>query len=315
MNDATADEGPGLRPIDIIRAGIAAGPDRRKLTLADRRQAMVELAQANPAPADVRFEQTSIAGVSCERSTAPNVVEGRLVLYFHGGGYIGGAPRAYRGLVGELSRRAKAAVLSIDYRLAPEHPFPAAVEDAMAVYGQLVSQYPGAQIAIAGDSAGGGLSLVALQEICRQKLLQPVGGVLMSPWCDLRRRPADAPSRDDPMITPEAIGSVAKAYLQGHDPVDPLASPMLGAFSGLPPLLIQVGSNEILLDDAIGVDQAARRSGVEVTLEVWPEMIHVWHIFQLALPDARAAVERAGRWLQQRWSPTAHPEVLTTRPE
>lgn len=295
------DANPPYRPIDQLLAGLHAADGSAEIDIAERRAAMKELGPLNPALPDVHYAQEVIAGVPCESVLAPAASAERMIIYVHGGGYIGGAAHYYRGITGEMSRAADATVLAIDYQLAPEHPFPAALDDVTAVYRE-VSAAP-RQLAIAGDSAGGGLSLALMQTLASAGLRMPDAAWLMSPWGDMRPRDPDAPSRDDPLITPELVQKIADLYLDGHDASDPRCSPVMGDFSRLPPMLVQVGSRELLLEDSLLIDRRARAAGATVTLEVWPEMIHVWQVFQTILPEARNAIQRGGRWLDALWRP------------
>jgi acetyl esterase/lipase len=193
--------------------------------------------------------------------------------------------------------------LAVDYRLAPEHPFPAAVEDAVAGYDWLLSTgVDPAQVIIGGDSAGGGLTVATLVALKDAGVPMPSADLCISPWTDLAltggslRSKADA----DPMIAPDRITRVRDAYVGDADPREPLASPIYADLSGLPPMLIQVGENEVLLDDSTRLAERAEAARVDVTLEVWPEMIHVWHFFAELLPEGQQAIDRIGEYLRER---------------
>jgi monoterpene epsilon-lactone hydrolase len=226
------------------------------------------------------------------------------LLYLHGGGYVIGSPRSHRHLAEAIARAAGISCLLPDYRLAPEHPFPAAVDDAVAAYRSLVEDRkiaPG-EIAIGGDSAGGGLTVATLVALRDARLPLPAAAVSISPWTDLT---CSAPSYEtkaasDPLVVRPDITAMARRYLGAADPRTPLASPLFADLRGLPPLLIQVGSEEVLLDDSSGLAARARAAGVEVTLEVWEPMIHVWHWFLPWLDEAQAAVEKIGGFLRAR---------------
>ena len=193
----------------------------------------------------------------------------------------------------------------IDYRLAPESPFPAAVEDGVSAYRWLLEQgYEPAKLAIAGDSAGGGLTVATLVSARDQGIPMPRSAVCISPWCDMTcsndsyRTRAEA----DPMITPGAIAQMAALYLGGAAPTDALASPNFADLRGLPTLLIHVGADEILLDDAVELDANAKSAGVASTLEVWDEMIHVWHAFHPMLDEGKQGIDRVGAFLTEQWA-------------
>jgi acetyl esterase/lipase len=194
-------------------------------------------------------------------------------------------------------------VFAIDYRLAPEHPFPAAVEDAVAGYRWLLSTgVDPAQIIIGGDSAGGGLTVATLVALKDAGERLPSGAVCISPWTDMALTGESLVSKAeaDPMITTDGITRVRDAYVGAADPRAPLASPIYAGLSGLPPMLIHVGENEVLLDDSTRLAERAKAAGVDVTLEVWPEMFHVWHFFAAMLPEGQQAIERIGEWVRGR---------------
>ena len=256
-----------------------------------------------PVPADVKCEPVSANGVKSEWVTAPGAANDRAILYLHGGGYVIGSINTHRALAAAISQAAKARVLLIDYRLAPECPHPAAIEDATAAYRYLVKQgISPKRIAIAGDSAGGGLTvatLVALREAGDQL---PAAGVCLSPWVDLEgigesmTKCADL----DPMVKKDGLVQLAALYLGGKSARTPLAAPLYADLSGLPPLLIQVGTWETLLDDASRIAERAKKAGVDVTYEPWEGMIHVWQLFAPMLDEGKQAIEKIGAFVQQK---------------
>jgi acetyl esterase/lipase len=257
---------------------------------------------ATPAAPDIKCEPVNAGGVTAEWISAPGVPTGRAVLYLHGGGYVAGSIKTHRDLMARVSRAAKARVLGLDYRLAPEHPFPAAVDDSVAAYGWMLQQdLKPSGIAVAGDSAGGGLVIAALVAIRDAKLPLPGAGVCLSPWVDLEGIGESMKTREhaDPVVRRESLTQMAAAYLGGKDARTPLAAPLYADLKGLPPLLIQVGDAETLLDDSNRLAQRARAAGVEVKLEVWPEMIHVFQLFASFLPEGQQAVEGIGQFLSQ----------------
>jgi epsilon-lactone hydrolase len=223
------------------------------------------------------------------------------ILYLHGGGYYFCSPQTHRSLVFALARRSRARIFSLDYRLAPECPFPAALDDALAAYRWLVADGVSPRtIVIAGDSAGGGLALATLLALRDAGDPLPAGGLLFSPWTDLAATGASIASNDgrDPMFVGAAIGRAAKLYLGDADPRNPRASPVYGRFDGLPPLFIQVGDTEVLLDDSTRVADRARAAGVAVDLEIWPNMPHVFQMFAPFMPEANRALDRAASFIR-----------------
>ena len=285
--------------IAAIRAALAANP--RPPGLEDRRKRLDELASHHPLGADVRIESADAGGVAAEWSSTPHADPDRVILFLHGGGYVSGSLVSHRAMIAEAGRLSGARTFALAYRLAPEHPFPAAFEDTMAGYRFLLSEgFDPRRIAIAGDSAGGGLTIAALASIRDAGLPLPACGWCISPWVDLAGTgdSLDSKADADPMIQRDYLQELATAYLHGADPLSPTASPLYADLRGLPPLLIQVGSAETLLDDSV---RLARRAGAEdvwVRLEVWPEMIHVWHLFYPQLAAGRRALASAGAFLR-----------------
>ena len=280
--------------IDAMKALVG-----RPISTPQEMRAVFEDMAVAPEP-DVRCEKVDAGGIDAEWITAPGASNDRYVLYLHGGGYVIGSIKTHRDLMGRVSRAAKAKVLGLNYRLAPEHPFPAAVDDAVAGYRFLLAQgAKPSRIAIAGDSAGGGLAAAALVAIRDAKLPNPGAGVLLSPWVDMEAIGESMTTRidKDPAIRKEGLVQMAQAYLQGKDPRTPLAAPLYANLQGLPPLLIQVGDAEVLLDDSTRLSDHARAAGVQTKLEVWPEMIHVWHLFASFLPEGQQAIDGLGKFI------------------
>jgi len=248
-------------------------------------------------------ERVNVPAAPAEWLRPPSAAPGRVVLYLHGGGYVIGSPRSHRHLAAAIAGAAGASALLLDYRLAPEHPFPAAVEDATAAYRWLLEQAVAPEhIVIAGDSAGGGLTVATLLALREARVPLPAGGVCISPWVDLTcsgvsyATKADA----DPIVRRSGVEEMARAYLGATPPRTPLASPLFADLRGLPPLLIHVGSDEVLLDDAVQLAERAKAAGVDATLEVYDRMIHVWHWFLPMLDEAQTAVEAIGRFVRSR---------------
>jgi len=267
----------------------------------ETRAGFEKLAGMFPVDADVKSEPVNAGGVKSEWVTAPGADPGRAVLYLHGGGYVIGSINTHRTLAGRISRAAKARVLVIDYRLAPEHPFPAAVEDSVAAYRWMLSTgLKPSRIAVAGDSAGGGLTVATLVAIRDAKLPVPAAGVPLSPWIDMEGLGDSMKSKAsvDPMVQKDGLLQMAAAYLAGKDPRTPLAAPLYADLAGLPPLLIQVGTAETLLDDSTRLAERARKAGVKVTLEPWENMIHVWQVFAPMLDEGQQAIEKIGEFIR-----------------
>jgi len=278
-------------------------PAGTNITIEQRRQGMekVSFKVAN----DIQVESVKVAGRPAEWLRAPDAQKDYAILYFHGGGYVMGSLTTHRSLAGEVSRAAQAAVLLVDYRLAPECPFPAAVEDGVASYRWLLDQgFTPRHLAIAGDSAGGGLTMATLVALRDQGLPIPAAAVPISPWCDLTCTNESYTTRAeaDPMIVTADIGGMAEYYLHGTDPKTPLVSPNFASLQSLPPLLIHVGRDEVLLDDSLKLHAKAQAEGVDSTLEVWDDMVHVWHAFHPMLPEGKQAITRIGAFLREKWA-------------
>lgn len=249
-----------------------------------------------------RYSRMNAGGVTAEWVTAESASDSRVVLYLHGGGYIIGSPRTHRPLMAELSQASKGRVLGLDYRLAPEHPFPAPVEDSIAAYRWLLNEgYDPTRIAVAGDSAGGGLTVAMMVQARYLGLPVPGAAVCISPWVDMEGLGESMETRAaaDPMVGKENLMISAKTYLGGSNPRAPLAAPLYADLRGLPPMLIQVGDAEVLLDDSTRLAGIAREAGVEVEMDVWDDMIHVWHLFAPILPEGKRAISQAGEFIKK----------------
>jgi len=272
------------------------------ISFAESRAMFEEMVAAYPAPEGVSSEIATAGGIAAEWITAVGAGSERTIYWLHGGGYCIGSINTHRGLLARISGASGARALAIDYRLAPEHPFPAAVEDAVAAYRWLLSTgVDPAQVIIGGDSAGGGLTVATLVALKEAGEPMPGAAACISPWTDLALTGESLISKADadPMITNDGITRVRDAYISDADPRAPLASPIYADLSGLPPLLVQVGENEVLLDDSTRLAERAEAAGVDVTLEVWPEMIHVWHFFAAMLPEGQQAIDRIGEYVRE----------------
>ena len=282
-----------------LRAKLAARP--RSDDYMQRRRDIDARGVEYGVPSDVSVEPANANGVRAEWTSTPDADREAALLYLHGGGFVIGSLDSHRHLVAEAGRAARAWTLALDYRLAPEHPFPAAVEDAVAGYRFLLSRgYRPERLAIGGDSAGGGLVVSAMIAIRDQGLPQPGCGWCISPWVDLEAIGDTMATKAaaDPTVQRAGILDMAGLYLNGADPRSPLAAPIYADLTGLAPLLIQVGAAETLLDDAIRLAKVAGAADVRVNLQIWPEMIHVWHLFHPELQAGLQAIQQGGAFVR-----------------
>jgi epsilon-lactone hydrolase len=279
----------------------------KALPLETRRKQLEALLTRTELPADVEIEEVVAAGIPCEWVSIQDGLSQQsqqVILYLHGGGYFLGSARSERLLTSTLARITGQRVLSVDYRLAPEHPFPAAVEDVLAVYRWvLTTEREPWQIIVAGSSAGGGLALSTLVALRDAGGRLPAGAILLSALTDLTGTSASYVTNAEVELleTPEGMAEVRALYLGEQDPRTPLASPLYADLHGLPPLLIQVGSDEILLDDSTHVAERARASGVAVTLHIGEGMWHMWQTTaaRAPFPEGEAALRQLGAWVEQ----------------
>ncbi|MGF1597751.1 MAG: alpha/beta hydrolase [Acidimicrobiales bacterium] len=256
-------------------------------------------------PDGVTGTPDTVGGVAGEWIEADGATTDRVVLYLHGGGYVAGSIDSHRNLTGNLAQALGCRLFAADYRLAPEHPHPAPVEDATAAYRALVDDLglDPRHLAVAGDSAGGGLTVAALLALRDAGDPLPAAAVTISPWVDLEATGESATTRAaaDPMVSPGSLKLIAAHFLgDGGDAHDPLAAPLHADLSGLPPMLIHVGDAEVLLDDAVRLTARIHEVGGEATLEVWPEMVHVWHASAGFVPESDQAIERIAEYLRPR---------------
>jgi epsilon-lactone hydrolase len=251
-------------------------------------------------PAGTRTESVNADGIDAVWTAVAQAREDVCILHCHGGGYAIGSAPLYRDFTWRIGAATRARVLYFDYRLAPEHPFPAALDDAVKVYRWLARRIEARRIALLGDSAGGGLAFATLYRIRDEGLPLPGATVAISPWTDLALtgQSLRENAASDPMMDVERLPGFADCYLGNADPRNPYASPLYGNASGLPPTLIQVGSDEILADDSVRMAARLKAAGCRVELEVWPRMPHAWHLYARILPEGRQAIERAGRFVQ-----------------
>ncbi|GAB4125101.1 MAG: alpha/beta hydrolase [Roseiflexaceae bacterium] len=273
-----------------------------RLPVAAQRAELERVSQYARIPGRARIVSTQIGSMAAEWVGEPRALRGRVLLYLHGGGYFMGSPSTHRPLVARLALGMNVLALAPDYRLAPEHPFPAALDDALAAYRWLRSAgFAAERIAIAGDSAGGGLALATLLRLRDAGEALPAAALLCSPWVDLAAEGESIRTRAafDPWLTAEAI-HLSRHYCGGHDPHHPLISPVYADLRGLPPLFIQVGADEILLSDSTRLAARAQDAGVAVRLDVWERMWHVWHLFAPLLPEANQAISEGAAFLAER---------------
>ena len=288
---------PPFPSVDEISEGLS---DEHQRIIEERRARMERMARLSPPPEGSRIERVDADGIRSEWVSRSGVRQDCALVYLHGGGYYAGSLTTHQGLAARISLAADARVLLVDYRLAPEHPFPAAVEDATGACRWLLRQgFAPERIAVAGDSAGGGLAVAAMLDLKAAGEPLPAAAACLSPWFDLAGTGESIRTRAslDPSIRSSDLAFVARCYLGPVDPETPTASPLYGDLAGLPPTLIQVGTDEILLDDSRRFAQKAGQAGVPVQLEIWDDMFHVWHAYARFIPEARSAIEKIGKFL------------------
>jgi acetyl esterase/lipase len=268
-------------------------------SVSEQRELLRKFASA-PLPADVTVTAGTLGAVPTAEITIDGIEPLNVVLYFHGGVYVLGDAFQSADLAAQVGRRTQARVISVDYRLAPEHPYPAAVDDALAAYEALLANGTApASIAFAGESAGGGLAVATMVSARDRGLPRPAAALLMSPYADLTLSGTTIQSRRavDALLSPELLEARVLDYTSGQDAALPLISPIYADLSGLPPVLVQSGTHEVLLDDALRLAQRAAIADVAVTLDVTPLMPHVFQTFYAVLDEAVGALDRSGRFL------------------
>jgi epsilon-lactone hydrolase len=287
--------------IEAIRALLSSKP--RPVEWPERRKRLDEVGSVWPVADDVKITSVDVDGVPGEWSIVPGSDPSHVVMFFHGGGYCSGSVVSHRRLVTEAGRAAGARTLAIAYRLAPEHPFPAAYDDVLTAWRFLRDRnIPAAHIAIGGDSAGAGLALALIGRLHDAHEELPGCAWLISPWTDLTMSGTTLSSKEavDPLIHKQYLIELADAYLPaGMDRKDPRVSPLYADLNGFPPVLIQVGSAETLLDNATRFAAVAGAADVRVTLEIWPQMIHAWPLWNARLEPGRRALASAGAFIRQ----------------
>ncbi len=293
--------------LDVIISDIQAcfGAWEPETPMEKMRQDWDDLFSKTPCPVGAATEKVDAGGVPALKVTAKGAEPDRAILYLHGGGYVFGSPVSHRDLGEFLSRAAKATVFLLDYRLAPEHPFPAAVDDAVSAYQWLLDQgFKPGRIAISGDSAGGGLSFATLLSIRDKNLPRPACATPLSPWVDLEcsGETMESKAAVDPIVQRELTRQLSDLYVTDGNLRQPLASPLYADLSGLPPMLIQVGDRETLLDDSRRIAARAKEAGVDVQIEIAEGQIHVYQIFANRLDEAVSAIDRLGQFIQSHTS-------------
>ena len=283
----------------FMRLNPAFGADE---TIEEQRAGMEAAIGAYPLPENVDTTDVTLGGVSCRWLDVPGTRLDRIIVYLHGGGYSLGSLETHMELMGRIARACRCRVLGVDYRLAPEHPFPAALEDAVAVFRAVQRENAGAKLAIAGDSAGGGLTAASLLQIKASGSPGADAAVMFSPWTDLNcdRDSYVTRASQDPMLDAAMASNIAAHYVGDHPTSHPLISPLFGDLAGLPPLLIQVGDHEVLLNDSVDFAARAQDAGVTVQLEVWDEAFHVFQSIP-TLPEAAEALSSMAGFLDQAW--------------
>ncbi|MGE3301606.1 MAG: alpha/beta hydrolase fold domain-containing protein [Hyphomonadaceae bacterium] len=287
--------------IDEVREALLAQREEGRPGDIAEIRARVE-ALASPLPEGWRAAPIDL-GRGGERLVGPQTKAGRTIFFLHGGAYCAGSIVSHRALAASLAMAAEAEAVTLDYRLAPEDPFPAALDDAIEGYRRLLAEGRAAEsIAFMGDSAGGGLALALAARARAEGLPQPLAIAVIAPWADLTQSGGSYgyKAESDPVLTKEALDACAALYLAGADARDGRASPVFADLAGLAPVLIQVGGDEVLLSDSESFIAAARAAGVDATVEIWPGLFHVWHI-HLALEEAQEAIGEFGGWLKRRW--------------
>ncbi len=287
--------------IALIKARIKAeGEDHSVAACRKAFQTLVE--KLPPLPADVKYHNVDADGIPSEWVSVKESREDFVLFYMHGGGYIVGSPTSHRDLISRMAREARMRALVPDFRLAPEHPFPTQIEDCVRAYQWLLKQgYTANHIVFAGESSGGALVISVLLALKEQQIPLPIAAIAISGMLDLEASSNTFKTNlsVDPSVDSERIFRLARLYIGDRDPKMPLASPIYANLTGLPPLLIQVSSVEVLLDDSIRLAQAARDCGGEVELEVWYGLPHAWHIYASILPEGQQAIVRAGKFARK----------------
>lgn len=272
-------------------------------SVATRRKLLEKVAKRFSLPKNIEVTEVAAGDVKAEWIMLQGKNAGATIMYMHGGAYNSGSLNSHRHLVARLAAAANCHALHFDYRLAPEHPFPAALDDAFEAYQWLLQNNPTGKIILAGDSAGGGLALALTLKLLQSKAPLPICHVLFAPWVDLTctNQQIDILAQKDAVLSKEVLQSSAAMYLETKaDAQDPFASPLFGKFHNCPPVFMQVGSYDVLLGDALALEKALKSFGVETNLSVWQKMPHIWQFFAGKLPEATKALKEAGDFVNQK---------------
>ncbi|MCP4121926.1 MAG: alpha/beta hydrolase [Bacteroidetes bacterium] len=285
--------------VNLIARTIRSSFFIHKAETTTQRKSFERVANLAKFPRFVKFEVTSLGGLEAKWFYPKKNNNDRVVLYFHGGGYCVGSIKTHKALIARIARACKCPAVGINYRLAPEHPYPAALEDSYSAYKALI-ELGHRNIYLAGDSAGGGLALALCMRLRDENIQLPKASLLISPWVDLKMvgESIQTKSNMDPLIDPAVLYSFAEKYAGTEGLDNPYISPIYGDLSGLPPFLIQVGSNEVLLDDATRLAKKLKKAGCNVELEIWNKMFHVWHYLGGIIPEASQAIRQLGQYVK-----------------
>ena len=291
-------------PIEQILAMLSAAPIAEgEQTPQQMRDNMEQMTAAFPVRDDAEITPVKAGGVPAEWVRTPASRKDHVLLYLHGGGYVLGSPKTHRCLTSQLAHLLKASVLVIDYRMGPEDPFPAAIDDVLAAWSWMIDEqgFDPAHCTIAGDSAGGGLTAAFLIAARDKNIKLPACASLLSPWTDLtgESKTLETNAKTDPMVGKEGLTNIAAFYLGDASAKDPLASPLFAELKGLPPLLVQVTSAEALYDDSRIFADNAKKAGVDVELQTWPGLVHVFQLFHFMLPEGQEALANIAKFTQK----------------
>lgn len=286
----------------VIKALLNSRDISIKRRVDERRKALELMSSGLKLHKDIKSDFINANGVNAALFTPPGIENQRIILFLHGGAYIAGSIKTTQYHAVEIAKVAKARVLIIDYRLAPEHQFPAALDDAINAYQWLlnVEGVPYNKLIIIGVSAGGGLTIATLLKLRDLGIRMPKAAVCISPWVDLTftGKTSKKRAKIDPFLTPDGLEFAADLYLRDMDPRDPFVSPIYANLRGLPPLFIQAGTAEILYDDAVRLAKNAEKAGVDVKLDIWEDMIHAFPVFVSVAPESKQAIEKIGKFIQ-----------------
>ncbi len=291
--------------VKVVYRIIKQATKLRDRSIKEKRAAMEKLAKYGSLPKNTRIEHIDHDGILCDFYTPQKSPAEKLLLYIHGGAYTVGTLSSYRLFVSNFAEECGLKIIMPGYRLAPGFPFPAALEDVLKVYSALLKEgYHAQNIIFGGDSAGGGLSVAALMAARNRGLPMPKGCFALSPWTDLSMSGESyrTQERADVMLKKKELAIDATLYAGGKDLINPLISPIYGDLSGLPPLLIQVGTDEMLLDDLRRLAEVARNAGVDVSLEIWKGMFHVWQLMWFFMPEAKQAIQEIKKFIYLRFN-------------